>query len=172
MSYVNKKNRAIFFDRDGVINELVYHPKFRAFESPLSSKEFKLKKGISLVMKILKEMGFLLIVISNQPSIAKGKMTLRQLNDINKKMRKQLAKKEVYLDAIYYCLHHPDPKQVKNKKYLKKCKCRKPKPGLLFKASQDFHIDLSKSFMIGDTLNDIRAGKQAKCKTILLCKYL
>lgn len=158
MPSVKRKNKAIFFDRDGTINELVNG------KGLISPKNFKLKEGIDLTIKLAKILDYLVIVISNQPSIAKGTQTYQQLRTINKKMIMQLPE----IDAVYYCLHHPDPKQVKIKKYLKDCNCRKPKAGLLFQAKDDFNIDLSQSVMIGDKETDVQAGKTAGCKTILI----
>ena len=163
-----KKNKAILLDRDGVINEMVYNPEFGTVDSPLNPREFKLLPGIAKAIKLFKKLGFLVIIISNQPAIAKGKMNLELLEKIDKKMEKELAKEGAYLNGIYYCLHHPNTSQVKVKKYLKNCNCRKSKPGLLLKVAKDLNIDLSKSYMIGDGLTDIQAGKRAGCKTIFL----
>lgn len=161
-------NKAVFLDRDGVINEMVYNPEFGTIDSPLNPGEFVLIKGVAEAIKIFKERKFLVVAVSNQPPVAKGKMTLMLLNQITRKMKNELKKSGAKLDGVYYCLHHSDPDQVKIKKYLKKCDCRKPKPGLLLKAAKDLKIDLSKSFMIGDGLTDIEAGKAAGCKTIFL----
>ncbi|KPJ56634.1 hypothetical protein AMJ49_04415 [Parcubacteria bacterium DG_74_2] len=163
-----KIRKAIILDRDGTINEMVYNPEFGTIDSPLNSKEFKLLKNIGQAISLLNKMGFLVVVASNQPAVAKGKISLDLLEKINKKMKKELAKDGVRLDAIYYCFHHSDVLQVKVKEYLKNCSCRKPKPGLLLKAAKDLDIDLSKSYMIGDGLTDIQAGKRAGCKTIFL----
>ena len=162
------KNKAIFLDRDGVICEMVYNREFGTIDSPLNPKEFKLLPGASQAIKLFKKLGYLVVVVSNQPGVAKGKMTLELLGKIDKKMKRELKKNGATLDAVYYCLHHPDSKQVKVRKYLKNCNCRKPKPGLILKAAKDFNIDLKKSFVIGDGLTDIQAGKRAGCKTIFL----
>ena len=168
MRDLTKKNKAIFLDRDGVINEMVYNPEFGIVDSPHNPKEFKFLNGVTEAIKLFKEMGFLVIIVSNQPAVAKGKMTLDLLSKIDKKMEKELSKEKAHFDAIYYCLHHPDSLQVKVKRYLKNCNCRKPKPGLLLKAAKDFNIDLAKSYLIGDGLIDIQAGKEAGCQTVFL----
>ena len=160
--------KAVFLDRDGVINEMVYNPEFGTVDSPLNPKEFKLIEGIAKAIKLFKKIGFLIIVVSNQPAVAKGKMSLELLEKIEKKMKRELAEERAHLDGIYYCLHHPDASQVKVKKYLKNCDCRKPKSGLLLKAAKDLGLNLKKSFMIGDGLTDIEAGGRAGCKTIFL----
>ena len=163
-----KKKKAVFLDRDGVTNEMVYNPEFGTIDSPLNPKEFKLIEGVANAIKLFKKIGFLVIVASNQPAVAKGKMTLGLLTEIDKKMKRGLAKEGAHLDGIYYCLHHPDASQVKVKKYFKNCNCRKPRPGLLLKTAKDLNIDLSKSYMIGDGLIDVQAGKEAGCKTVFL----
>jgi len=158
----------VILDKDGVINEMVYNSEFGTVDSPLNPKEFKLLNGVAKAIKLFKKMGFLVIAASNQPAVAKGKMSLELLAEIDKKMKKELSKGGAHLDGVYYCLHHPDASQVKVKKYLKNCNCRKPKPGLLLKAAKDLNIDLSKSFVVGDGLTDIQVGKAAGCKTIFL----
>jgi len=164
----SKKRKAVILDKDGVINEMVYNSEFGTVDSPLNPKEFKLLNGVAKAIKLFKKMGFLVIAASNQPAVAKGKMSLELLAEIDKKMKKELSKGGAHLDGVYYCLHHPDASQVKVKKYLKNCNCRKPKPGLLLKAAKDLNIDLSKSFVVGDGLTDIQVGKAAGCKTIFL----
>ncbi len=167
---MSKTKRAVFLDRDGVINEMVYNADFGTVDSPLRPREFKLKKNVTKTIKEFKKRNFLVVVVSNQPAVAKGKMSLSLLKKITKKMKMDLEKKGAELDKIYYCLHHPDPLRVKNKKYLKDCNCRKPKPGLLLKASKDLSINLPQSYMIGDGLTDIEAGRKAGCNTIFLGK--
>ena len=164
----SKKRKAVILDKDGVINEMVYNSEFGTVDSPLNPKEFKLLNGVAKAIKLFKKMGFLVIAASNQPAVAKGKMSLELLAEIDKKMKKELSKGGAHLDGVYYCLHHPDKSQVKIKKYLKNCNCRKPKPGLILKAAKELNIDLSKSYMIGDGLIDVEAGERAGCKTIFL----
>lgn len=110
-------------------------------------------------------MGFTVILVSNQPDIAKGRFTSRTFQAIRRKMRTELAQEGAYLDGEYYCLHHPE---AKNKRLRVVCECRKPKPGLLLQAARDMSIDLSPSWMIGDNLTDIQAGKNAGTKTMLI----
>jgi D,D-heptose 1,7-bisphosphate phosphatase len=111
-------------------------------------------------LKILKKKDFLLIVITNQAGIARGFFTIDTLQAIHKKMTNILKENNVILDDIYYCPHHPD--------FTGSCDCRKPNPGMILKAQSKFNIDLSNSYMVGDTLNDIQTGKDAKCKTVLV----
>ena len=157
--------KAIFLDRDGVINELVYHEEQGIIDSPFSVEQFKLLPGVGEAIKQFHDMGVKVILISNQPGMAKGHMSEETFAKIRKKMKNDLAKEGAFLDGEYYCLHHPDAKVERLKA---NCECRKPKPGLILQAAQDMNIDLYQSWMIGDGLTDIQAGKQAGCRTILL----
>jgi len=110
-------------------------------------------------------MDYKVILASNQPGIARGNMSEETFQEISQKMKEELAKEGAFLDGEYYCFHHPEAKVETLKA---DCECRKPKPGLLLKAAKDMDIDLSQSWMIGDGLTDVKAGKQAGCRTILL----
>ena len=104
-----------------------------------------------------------------QPVIARGEISFEELEKIHNKMETLLGEKGAYLDAIYYCPHHPDKGyQGENLSLKIDCECRKPKPGMLFKAAQDFNINLNLSWMVGDSKNDIQAGINAGCKTALI----
>ncbi len=157
--------KAVFLDRDGVINAMVYNPDYGIVDSPTNPDEFKLLPGVGRAIKRIKEMGFLAVVVSNQPGIAKSKFSLKVLEAIDKKMKEELAQYGAHLDKIYYCLDHPE---AVKKEYRKNSPCRKPNPGLLLKAAQEFKIDLASSYMIGDGLTDIQAGERAGCRTVLL----
>lgn len=161
------ESKAIFLDRDGVINELVYHQEQEVLDSPFTINQFRLISGVPEAIELIHEAGYLAIVISNQPGIAKGHMSLKTFDNIKHKMRIELEKAGVCLDGEYYCLHHPE---AKIKQYRVKCDCRKPHPGLFFKANEEMNIDLNQSWMVGDNLSDIQAGKSAGCRTILLGK--
>lgn len=158
---IKNKQKAIFLDRDGTIN------KYVGFLSNIN--DFELLENVAEAIKIINSNGYLVIVVTNQPIIARGEATFEQLNEIHNKMETLLGKSGAYLDAIYYCPHHPDkgfPNEIAELKI--DCQCRKPKPGMLIKAAEDFNIDLKESFMIGDSENDVKAGNAAGCKTILL----
>ncbi len=147
-----KKNKAIFLDRDGVINKEV---------SYLSNPDdFEFIEGSIEALKLLKKKGFLLIIITNQAGIARGFFTIGILRTIHNKMTNILKENNVILDDIYFCPHHPD--------FTGPCDCRKPNPGMILEAQVNFNIDLSNSYMVGDTLNDIETGKATKCKTVLV----
>lgn len=155
------KQKAIFLDRDGTIN------KYVGFLTNID--DFELISGTAETIRKLNDMGYLVIVVTNQPVIARGDLSLEELENIHNKMETLLGKQGAYVDAIYYCPHHPHKGYVGEVTELKvECDCRKPKPGMLLKAAQDFNIDLTNSWMIGDTENDILAGKNAGCKTALL----
>ena len=158
---LRQKQRAIFLDRDGTINKYVGFLR--------NIDEFELLPGVSEAIKKINESGFLAIVATNQPVIARGEVTVPELKEIHNKMETLLGAEGAYLDAIYYCPHHPHrgyPGEVEALKI--DCECRKPKPGMLFTAAEDFNIDLSQSWMIGDGESDVKAGKAAGCKTALI----
>lgn len=160
----NMKN-AVFLDRDGVINELVYFPEMGIIDTPIKTSQVKLVFGIDQLILQAKKLGFLIIVISNQPSIGLKKITEKDFILINNKVHSLLLKENALPDSFYYCFHHPYAKLVK---YRRKCNCRKPKTGLFKQAAEEFNLNLSESWMIGDGIDDVRAGKAAGCTTILL----
>ena len=164
---LKNKQKAIFLDRDGTINKYVGFLR--------KEEEFELIDGVAEAVKRINESGYLTIVVTNQPVIARGEVTYSQLENIHNKMETLLGKEGAYLDAIYFCPHHPHSGYEGEVKELKiDCDCRKPKPGMLLKAAEDLNIDLSQSYMVGDGENDIKAGKAAGCKTVLLnteCEY-
>jgi D-glycero-D-manno-heptose 1,7-bisphosphate phosphatase len=158
-------NRGVLLDRDGVINELVYLPELGIVDSPLNPDQFRLQPGAAQAIKTLNDLGFKVAVVSNQPGIAKGKMTLKLFEEITLKMKRELEREGAHLDAEYYCLHHPDA--VKDE-YRINCDCRKPKPGLLLKATSNLNLDPSSSYVVGDNLTDIKAAKAAGFNSILI----
>ena len=158
---LSKPQKAIFLDRDGTINR---HIGF--LRKP---EELELLPGAAEAVKRINASGYLAVVITNQPVIARGEVTTEQLQIIHNKLETLLGREWAYIDGLYYCPHHPDKGFEGEVPELKiDCDCRKPKPGLILKAAQDFNIDLQSSWMIGDGKNDISAGKNAGCKTILI----
>jgi D-glycero-D-manno-heptose 1,7-bisphosphate phosphatase len=158
-------SQAIFLDRDGVINPLVFNSELGLIDSPLNPTEFKLIPGAGEAIRRFNRLGLKVIVVSNQPGIAKGKMSEELFEGIRQKMKNLLAAKGAFVDGEYYCLHHPDAQRVELKV---KCSCRKPQPGLLLKAAKELGVLTPKSYMIGDGLTDIKAGQAVGCKTILI----
>lgn len=158
---LKNKQKAIFLDRDGTINKYVGFLR--------NIDDFELIDGVAEAIRKINESGYLAIVVTNQPVIARGEVSLEELEEIHNKMETLLGKEGAYLDAIYYCPHHPHKGYKGERPELKiDCDCRKPKPGMLLKAAADFNIDLSRSWMVGDGENDIKAGINAGCKTVLL----
>jgi D-glycero-D-manno-heptose 1,7-bisphosphate phosphatase len=155
---MNKKsNWAVFFDRDGTINEEVNylsHPS-----------QLNLIPGASEAIQILNEKNIPVIIVTNQSGIARGYFDEEQLNTINDYLRQILLAAGAVIDDIYYCPHHPEAEIAT---YKMNCDCRKPNPGMLTKAAKKWQLDISHSFLIGDKASDIVAGQRAGCKTILV----
>jgi D-glycero-D-manno-heptose 1,7-bisphosphate phosphatase len=158
---LRSKQRAIFLDRDGTLNKYVGFLR--------NTDEFELVSGAAEAVKLINASGCLAIVATNQPVIARGEVTFDELAEIHNKMETLLGHEGAYLDGIYFCPHHPHKGYEGEVPELKiECECRKPKAGMLLKAAEDFNIDLSQSWMIGDGENDILAGKAAGCRTALI----
>lgn len=158
---LRNKQKAIFLDRDGTINKYVGYLR--------TPEQFELLEGVGEAIRKINFSGYLAIVVTNQPVIARGEVTVDGLQQIHNKMETMLGKEGAYLDGVYYCPHHPDKGFAGEVEELKiVCECRKPKAGLLLQAAKDFNIDLSQSWMIGDSENDVLAGKNAGCKTALI----
>lgn len=159
-------NKAVFIDRDGVIIELKKDDE--AYGFILNESDVFLLPNTFEALKKFKEKGYLLIVITNQPSVAHGIISEEKINEINNFINGQLNN---IIDAFYFCPHHPEmhpdvPEHAK--KYRIKCECRKPLPGMILQAAKKFDIDLEQSWMLGDMISDIATGKNAGCKTILI----
>ena len=158
---LKSKQKAIFLDRDGTINKYVGFLR--------NIDDFELIDGVGEAIKRINASGYLAVVVTNQPVIARGEVTYKELEEIHNKMETLLGFEGAYLDAIYFCPHHPHKGYEGEIPELKiDCDCRKPKPGLLVKAAQELNIDLRQSYMVGDGENDIKAGKAAGCKTVLI----
>ena len=164
---LSNRVKAIFLDRDGVVNELVYFPDRGIIDSPFIAGQFHLCPGVPEAVKKFQRAGYKVIIISNQPGIAKGHMTLQDFQQIGNMMKTQLCKEDAFLDGEYYCLHHPE---AKIERYRADCACRKPKPGLIFNAARDLDIDVAESWYIGDNLTDMQAGRDAGCRILLIGK--
>ena len=158
---LKNKQKAIFLDRDGTINRYV------GFLRDID--DFELLPGVAEAIRRINCLGYLAIVVTNQPVIARGEVTVEQLQTIHNKMETLLGNEGAYINALYYCPHHPRKGFAGEVPELKiECRCRKPKPGMLLRAAEDFNIDLSQSWMVGDGENDILAGKNAGCHTALV----
>ncbi len=158
---LRNRQKAIFLDRDGTINNYVGF--LRKIE------EFELMEGVSDAIKEINSSEYLTIVATNQPVIARGEVTVDELNLIHMKMETELGKKGAYIDDLFYCPHHPHGGYDGEVVELKiKCNCRKPEIGMLLEAADKYNIDLENSWYIGDTTIDIQTGKNAGTKTILV----
>jgi D-glycero-D-manno-heptose 1,7-bisphosphate phosphatase len=163
ISRLNMKNKrkAIFLDRDGVINKFI--PDIHQIS------DFELIPGAAEAIQQINKSEYLAIIVTNKPAIAKGWMTKEDLQNMHDKMDTLLGEKSAYIDALYYCPHHPHkgfPGEIPALKI--NCKCRKPKPGMLFQAAKDLNIDLKNSWIVGDSYQDIQAGVRAGCQTIAI----
>lgn len=157
--------RAVFLDRDGVINAAPYNAEEGKYDSPYTIADFRFLPGAKQAIRLLNQKGWLTIVVSNQPGIAKRKCSAPFLEALDERMRAGLAASGAHLDAVYYCLHHP---QALVSELRETCRCRKPQPGLLLTAACDLQVDLTTSFMVGDGMQDVEAGLAAGCKPILI----
>ena len=148
-----KPKKVIFLDRDGVINK--NPPRWQYIKN---WREFKFLPTAIKALKMLSQKNYQIYLVSNQAGIARGRLTEKDLNRLHRKMKEVLRNHKIRISGIYYCPHGWD----------EACDCRKPKPGLLYQAAREHHIDLTKALLIGDSESDIEAGKAAGCRTILM----
>ncbi len=149
---------AIFFDRDGVL--------IKDIHLLTSIDHVHFDNNIYKALSLLIDADYLKIVITNQTVVARGLISIKEVNKINRYINNKIKiNSGVFIDRFYVCPHHP---HAYIEEYRIDCDCRKPKPGLLLKAALDYEIDLQKSWMIGDRISDIIAGYKAGCKTILI----
>jgi D-glycero-D-manno-heptose 1,7-bisphosphate phosphatase len=156
---------AVFLDRDGVLNELVLDPVCGAPESPLEPADVRLIPGAAPAAARLARAGFALVCVSNQPAAAKGRVPIGRLCAVHRRVIELLACEGVHLDASRLCAHHPEGVVPE---LSGACPCRKPAPGMLLQAATALDLDLSASWMVGDTDTDVLAGRAAGCRTVLL----
>lgn len=155
------KQKCIFLDRDGTINchnGLISKPE-----------QLELEDGVAEAIRLINESGYLAIVVTNQPVVARGMCDIADVEEIHKKLVTLLGREGAYLDDIVFCPHHPDkgyPEE--NPLYKIVCNCRKPKTGMIDDMVKKYHIDITESFMIGDTTMDVQTGKNAGLKTVLV----
>jgi len=149
--------RAIFIDRDGTLNEEVGYVR--------NLSDFRLFDFSAEAVKLINQSGWLAIVVTNQSGIARGLFTEGFLKEVHNRMMNELAENGAQIDAIYYCPHHPE---VGEPPYRRDCDCRKPKPGLLLSAAEDFDLDLAASAVIGDRFRDIEMAQAVGARGVLV----
>jgi D-glycero-D-manno-heptose 1,7-bisphosphate phosphatase len=159
------RRRAVFLDRDGVLNELVPDPTSGLPESPLDPRDVRLVAGAATAAAELQRAGYAVAVVTNQPAAAKGRVSVEQLHEVHRRVLELLRDEGVELDAWRICLHHPDGVVPE---LSGACECRKPRPGMLLAVAGELDLDLSGSWMVGDTDADVEAGRAAGCRTILI----
>lgn len=162
---MGEARRAVFLDRDGVINCNVLNPGTGEYEAPLSAADFQPLPGVLDALRQLQAAGFLLFLVSNQPNYAKCKSSLADLYAIHAKLQRELHNAGIAFTASYYCLHHP---QGTRPGYSGPCACRKPSPYFLLRAIREFSLDCSQSWMVGDRATDVLCGHAAGVCTVLL----
>ena len=148
-------NRALFLDRDGILDELVFYESHQEWESPRRVEDVRMIDGVREPLQRLADAGWLLFIITNQPSFAKGKTSLENLNEVHERIVESLG---VTITRSYLCFHQASDL----------CGCRKPSPFFLQEAARDFDVDLARSWMVGDQDSDLACGRAAGCKVALL----
>lgn len=151
MPGVSEPGRAVFFDRDGVLNEPIVTDG-KPF-SPMKASELSISEGAPAACSALRSAGFVLVVVTNQPEVARGNLSLADLDEMHARLRETLG-----IDLVVVCPHDDGDG----------CSCRKPRPGMVTKAAQDLGIDLDGSWLVGDRWKDIEAGAAAGCRTIFI----
>jgi len=155
------KQKCVFLDRDGTIN------KFNDFIK--KPENLELIDGAAKAISKINSLGYLAIVITNQPVIARGEVEIEILDQIHMKLETDLGNNHAYIDDLFYCPHHPDKGFPGEKpEYKIDCTCRKPKPGMILAAAHKYNIDLPNSYMVGDDMRDVKAGIAAGCIPVLL----
>lgn len=157
--------KAVFVDRDGVVNRLVPDPVSGRPESPLHEADVALIEGAADALRQLSEAGWRLVGVSNQPAAAKGLVSLSELEAVHREVLSQLSEAGVSFDDFRLCLHHPEGVVPE---LSGPCACRKPAPGMLLAAASEGALTLADSWMVGDTDADVEAGRAAGCRTILV----
>ncbi|MBQ7584071.1 MAG: HAD-IIIA family hydrolase [Lachnospiraceae bacterium] len=160
--------KAAFLDRDGVLNEIVFNEDTELLDSPMNPGELKLIEGAAEAVARLKEAGYYVFIVTNQPAAAKGKTGLGELFDVNKKLKELVPG----IDEVFMCPHHPiGSPRGRERNLIVKCGCRKPGTGLIDQAGAKYAIDTDSSFMAGDSFTDVLCGRAAGLKTVFIGDY-
>jgi D-glycero-D-manno-heptose 1,7-bisphosphate phosphatase len=161
-------NRAIFIDRDGTLNEMVYDDTHGLMDSPRRANQVRMIPGAGAFLRAVRALGYRVIVVTNQPGRAKGTLTPADLREVEEELARQLAIEGGAWDDMFVCPHHPVGSAGGVAELVRACSCRKPAPGLLLEAARKHDVDLTASWMIGDGLNDMQAGRRAGVRTVLV----
>ena len=161
MKNLSRKQKAVFIDRDGTLN---------VYKGYITKKEdLELLPGAAKAVRLINESCYLAVLATNQAVIARGDCTFDELAEINARLEALLGEEGAFLDAVYFCPHHPEKGHPgERSEYKIKCDCRKPAPGMLLKAARDMNIDLNRSYMVGDSVRDRQTGINAGCIPVLL----
>lgn len=164
-----EQHPAVFLDRDGVINEIVFNEDTELLDSPLKVSEYKFLPKVADAIKTIADKGYYIFIVTNQPGAAKGKTTLASLYDINTYMIDELKSEGAFIDDLFMCPHFTKKLPLTKEDFLiKDCDCRKPKPGMIYKALRKYNVDLTRSYMVGDSCTDVQAGAAVGLKTVFL----
>jgi D-glycero-D-manno-heptose 1,7-bisphosphate phosphatase len=160
--------KAVLLDRDGVINALIYHQNAGVIDAPFKRSQFKLLPRVPEAIRLLNDLGLRVVVVSNQPGIAKGHLKRETLKTFERLMLSGVRSAGGRIDATYYCLHHPE---AKVEKLRQRCNCRKPEIGMLQRAAADLDVSLAECYMIGDGIPDLQAAERAGCRSIFIGRW-
>lgn len=154
---MDRENIGVFMDRDGTVSKEIGYVNH--------ADRYELLPRSADAIKMLNEKGIKAILATNQAGVARGYFPEKRIKEVHQKLQSLLAVENAYLDAIYYCKHHPE---VGEGEYCQDCDCRKPKPGMLKQGAEEFDLDLSSSYMIGDKISDVEMAKRVDAKGILV----
>lgn len=157
-------NRGLFLDRDGVVTELVYYPSHEEWESPRSPEHLRFRPGAAQALREANRRHWLVFLITNQPSYAKGKCPLESVQEVHRQVLARLDEQKVRITDSFVCYHHPESAVPG----FGACECRKPSPYFIQEAVRRYDIDLARSWMAGDQDTDIDTGRRAGCRTALI----
>jgi D-glycero-D-manno-heptose 1,7-bisphosphate phosphatase len=160
--------KAVLLDRDGVVNQLVYHEDAGIVDAPFTTSQFKLFPRVPEAVRLLNDMGLKVAIVSNQPGIAKGHLKPETLKSFDSAMMSAIRQAGGTIDRAYYCLHHPESKVPELRQ---SCRCRKPEIGMLEQAARDMQTSLGQCYMVGDGIPDLQAGLRAGCRTVFIGRW-
>jgi D-glycero-D-manno-heptose 1,7-bisphosphate phosphatase len=160
--------KAVFLDRDGVINALVYHQDAGVIDAPFKRSQFKLLPRVPEAIRLLNDLGLGVAVVSNQPGIAKGHLNRKTLFAFERTMLSRVRAAGGRIDHTYYCLHHPE---AKVQELRQRCNCRKPEIGMLERAAEELNVSLKECYMVGDGIPDLQAAARAGCRSIFVGRW-